>query len=652
MFSFFSPFPFLRILGLWILGLLIPPSSFILFAFALFVAFPSRRIICLLLLIGLAILRIEQVSSNDLRVLPKHDAFVFQVCQEPVRGPRAWKTLAKVISLRQGNRWVPVHALTNLFIPLLGQSPHKGQLYQVYGSLRPIAGPLLPGAFDWNHFYALQGIHYNAFIPSQRLKLIQNTNLDHSIFVRLQQQASYYLHQALPPGVHRNVADAMFLGLGSTLDFDTRQSYASLGAIHILSVSGMHVGLLYLGLQFLFGFLLRFRPWGPQTFFVLMMLVMWTYAAMTGFSAPVLRAAWMFSVLLFAKIFRFQTHPLNVWAFSGFVLLVIQPKDLFQVGFQLSYAAVLGLILFQGSMVTLWKSKYWLINQTWELTCVAVSAQIFTWPLIIYYFHQFPNPIYFFLLNPILVLLSTITLGMGFFYLILAPILSFLPFAFSALGHLFLFSFELLHGLMFATTDRFETVIPFIRLNGYELFAYYVGLILIGYWWMNRKVWGLYLCIALLAGILIFRFNQPLHDEAYLSVAEKNMVFLRTKGLRGQSYGAASQAWLQSNVSAWWAGNQVTDTLSLKWPKGSFRWVYQGIEFAYLAKPSIRPNKLKTHLILAPDLDLRDPRFLRSWQGTTWYFIRRPSDYRLRKLQAYWPKQVYYLSEQAAVRFP
>jgi hypothetical protein len=130
------------------------------------------------------------------------------------------------------------------------------------------------------------------------------------------------------------------------------------------------------------------------------------------------------------------------------------------------------------------------------------------------------------------------------------------------------------------------------------------------------------------------------------------MVFLRTKGLRGQRHGAASQAWLQSNVSAWWAGNQVTDTLSLKWPKGSFRWVYQGIEFAYLAKPSIRPNKLITHLILAPDLDLRDPGFLRSWQGTTWYFIRRPSDYRLRKLQAYWPKQVYYLSEQAAVRFP
>ena len=248
-----------------------------------------------------------------------------------------------------------------------------------------------------------------------------------------------------------------------------------------------HVGLLYMGLQFLFGFIKRFRPYGPQVYFALIMVVLWTYAAMTGFSAPVLRSAWMFSVLLFAQVFRLRSHPINIWAFSCFVLLVIQPNVLFQVGFQLSYAAVLGHILFQSKLVQLWSPKTWLAKQTWELTCVAMSAQFFTWPLIIYYFHQFPNPFYFFLLNPVLVFLSTLTLGMGFLYLILAPLFVYVPIVFSALGHLLLFSFELLHSLMFYTTGRFQTVISFVRLSGFELVSYYLGICLMWYWWITRR---------------------------------------------------------------------------------------------------------------------------------------------------------------------
>lgn len=652
MFSFFSPFPFLRILGLWVIGLLISPFGLMLLVLVLLLASPTRRLICVLLLIGLAVARISQLSAEFAHHLPKHDAYVFQVNQTPVRGRSAWKIQAKIIAVRHGKHWEPVHALANLFTPVKGAAPRLGQVFHVYGSLMPIREPLFPGAFDWRRYYALQGIYSTAFVPILGLKLLKDARSTPSVFEHMRAQASSYLHQALPHGVHRNVADAMFLGMGSTIDFETRQSYAALGAIHILSVSGMHVGLLYLGLQFLLGFLLRFRPWGPRFYFGLIMLVLWSYAALSGFSAPVLRSAWMFSVLLFAQIFRLRTHPVNVWAFSGFVLLVIQPMDLFQVGFQLSYAAVLGLILFQRPLASLWSPHYWLIKQTWELTCVAISAQVLTWPLIIFYFHQFPNPLYFFLLNPLLVLLSTLTLGVGFIFLILAPMMSYFPFAFSSLGHLVLLSFELLHGTMFATTDRFQTVISFIRLNLVELMAYYVGLGLLWHWWAFRKVWGLFFAGFLLAGILIHRMGEPLHREAYLSIADKQVVFLSTQGLRGQSYGGATQAWLQSNAGAWWANNQVVDTLTRRWPKGSFLWEYQGLEFVYLTKPSVHRMPHNSHLILAADLDLRDPRFLKLWQGSTWYFIRKPSVYRLSKLKPYWPKKVYYLAEQAAVHFP
>jgi competence protein ComEC len=650
-FSFFSPFPFLRILGLWIIGFLVGPYGLLALALSLMLVFRQWRILSLIFIIGLSSVRFAQIA-NEWTIVPRHDAFVFQVDQDPVEGAKSWKIRAKVIAVREGNHWIQVHAAAILYVPLKGVLPRNGQVYQVYGCLKPIRDALLPGAFDWKAYYARQGIYASSFVASKSMNLVGDAKTHTHFIDKLRNQAVFYLHQALPLGVHRNVAEAMFLGIGGTIDFETRQSYAALGAIHILSVSGMHVGLLYMGLQFLFGFLRRFRPYGPQLYFALIMLVLWTYATMSGFSAPVLRSAWMFSVLLFAQVFRLRSHPLNIWAFSCFVLLVIQPNELFQVGFQLSYAAVLGLILFQSKLVQLWKPKAWIAQQTWELTCVAISAQIFTWPLIIFYFHQFPNPFYFFLLNPALVLLSTCTLGIGFLYLILAPLINYTPFVFSAFGNLLLFSFELLHGLMFYTTGRFQTVISFVRMNGFELGAYYCGIALMWYWWAMRRVWGIYLGIGLLSFIMIYRLTESWHDEAYLTMVDRQLVFLRTKGIFGQSYGAASEAWLQANVSPWWAKNQVVDTLSRKWPQGSFQWKYQGNEFVYLAKPSVQRMPQNSHLILAADLDLRDPRFLTSWRGSTWYFIRKPSAYRLSKLKPFWPKKVYYLAEQAAVHFP
>lgn len=651
MYSFFSPFPFLRILGLWIIGFFIGPYGLIAFALSLMLVFRQSRIFCLILMMGVSYVRFAQLIERKSSI-PNHDAFVFQVDQEPIDGSKSRRIRAKVISVRHKNRWIQVHADAILYVPLKGIAPRSGQVYQVYGSLKPIREALLPGAFDWKAYYARQGIYASSFVAKESMSLLANAkNRTHFIHM-LRNQAVFYLHQALPTGVHRNVAEAMFLGIGNTIDFETRQSYAALGAIHILSVSGMHLGLLYMGLQFLFGFLKRFRPYGPHTYFALIMLVLWTYAAMSGFSAPVLRAAWMFSVLLFAQVFRLQSHPLNIWAFSCFVILVIQPNELFQVGFQLSYMAVLGLMLFQSKLVQLWKPKNWIVQQTWELTCVAISAQIFTWPLIIFYFHQFPNPFYFFLLNPALVLFSTLTLGMGFLYLIFAPLISHIPFVFSALGRLFLFSFELLHGLMFNTTGRFQTVISFVRMNALGIISYYMGIGLLWVWWTLRRVLWLYLALGLFGVIMICRLMEPWQDEAYLTVAEKQLVFLRTKGVFGQSYGAASEAWLQANVSPWWARNQVVDTLSRKWPQGSFQWNYRGNEFVYLANPSIQRNPHQIHLILAADLDLRDPRFLKSWRRATWYFIRKPSEYRITKLKPFWPKKVYYLAEQAAIRFP
>lgn len=652
MFSFFSPFPFLRILCVWIFGILIHENLLFLTLLPLLCLDFDKRRIGLLAILGISFLRLVQLASFHDSNISTHDAFVFQINQAPTKGPKSWIIRADVLALRQNAQWHSVHLQCLLYVPLKNVTLVDGQVIQGLGHLSAFRPQVMPLAFDWSRYYASQGIFATAFLTEQNLNLLHDSKAPTKFYLQLREQAKYYLHVALPAGVHRNVADAMFLGIGNSLDFDTRQSYAALGAIHILSVSGMHVGLLYLGLSILFAFLLRFRSWGSWVYFGLIMSILWTYAAMTGFSAPVMRSVWMFSVMLFAKVFRMHSHPLNSWAFSGFVILVIQPMELFQVGFQLSFAAVLGLILFQGRLVLLYTSKYWLLTQVWELTCVAISAQLLTWPLIIYYFHQFPNLFYFFLLNPMLILLSTITLGLGFLYLILAPILSYIPALLTVLGQILLLSFELLHGLMFSTTHQFQTVISFVRLNGIELGCYYLGFGLLWFWWVSRRIYGLYFSGVLLVAILIYRLIEPFDDQAYLTVAEKKLVFIRSRGIHGEILGDPSPVWVQSNVASWWATNQIVDTLTHPWPSGSFTWNDHGREFVYLQHPSIQTVQHPVHLILASDLDLRDARFLQTWQASTWYFIRKPSAYRLDKLKAFLPKKVYYLSEQSAVHFP
>ena len=217
MFSFFSPFPFLRILGLWVIGLLCYPHGYVLLAVILPLAFLKCRLISSLLLIGFAFIRIYQISTEFTQFIPKHDAFVFQVNQAPMRGPRAWKTQAKIIAVRNGEQWVNVHAVCNLFIPGKDFVPRRGQVIQAYATIKPIPLPLLPGAFDWRHYYALQRIYATAFVSVDRLKLLRNASAMQSVFERMRTEASTYLHRVLPQGVHRNVADAMFLGMGLSL---------------------------------------------------------------------------------------------------------------------------------------------------------------------------------------------------------------------------------------------------------------------------------------------------------------------------------------------------------------------------------------------------------------------------------------------------
>lgn len=146
---------------------------------------------------------------------------------------------------------------------------------------------------------------------------------------------------------------------------------------------------------------------------LILLICLWSYAFITALSPSVMRAATMFSCIAIAHILKRRTNIYNTLATSAFLLLIVEPNMIFEVGFQLSYLAVLGIVSIYPIIYSLllFKSKW--IDALWQLICVSVAAQIATFPLVIFYFHQFPN--YFLLANVLVIPLIPLVIYFGLF---------------------------------------------------------------------------------------------------------------------------------------------------------------------------------------------------------------------------------------------
>ena len=644
--SYFSRFPFVRILLFWMLGILFSGSHYWLLLASPLLFFPSRIVKS----IGISALLIasSMAWTDYLKPLvskPPSDAWVFQVEGQVEQKPKSWSVLARCLGTRNSSAiWSPSPGLYRLYMSNQIPRPRSGDVYEVRAGLKPFPAPLFPHEKDWRTYYALKGIGGSAYVSVDRIRLLRKGVEEGSFFEKAQGYFVSLLERAFEPGRDRDVAEAMLLGVKTKIDFETLSTYSALGAIHILSVSGLHVGLLYMGLSLIFGFLLKRRPAGPYVFFGLMMALLWCYAGISGFSLPVLRSAWMFSVILFAKTFLHRQESLNTLAFSAFVLLFIHPASLYDPGFQLSYLAVWGLIAFQQRWARLFRFTglfRWPLTQIWELTCVALAAQVLTWPLIVYYFHQLPHPVSFFLLNPFLILFSSIALFLGF---LLLGIGSFMPeWAFQPLAYVLSTSFRLLHGLMFQWVEHFTSVISFLRISRLEILGYFMAIALLV--WAPRR-WK----SCALLGLLFWQTPES-KPAAYLSTLKGEAVWVEKSGRHSIASLPVSvePAWIQSHLSPMWANSGVKDTLTRRWLlEGNIQWNYHGKHFAYVRLPT--ECKGQSYLILGKEIKYKNPIWLKSWRGATWYFLKKPSAYWMGVLTPYLPRRYYFLDERSAIQ--
>ena len=290
--------------------------------------------------------------------------------------------------------------------------------------LQEVQQPLNPHQFDYRSYLELNQVYHQVYLKSD--EVLQLSNSKTSIYgyadhlrtkINTKLIASGFKSDAL------SIMNALLLGQRQTIDKSIYNNYVNSGTIHILAVSGLHVGIILLILDFLLNPLLRLKI-GRIIKPLILVAFLWCFAVIAGLSPSVTRAVTMFSIVSIAMHLKRPTNIYNTLVISAFFILLVKPTMLFAIGFQMSYLAVLGIVSVQPLIYKLWQPRYYIPHKFWQIFTVTLAAQIGVVPISLFYFHQFPG--LFFISNLVVIPFLGIILGFGLLIIALA-LLNVLP---------------------------------------------------------------------------------------------------------------------------------------------------------------------------------------------------------------------------------
>jgi len=295
-----------------------------------------------------------------------------------------------------------------------GEKLQLGALIYGNGKLFPLPAPSHPDAFDYGRYLKFLG--YSGILHLRRFTSMEKGGAKDQIIPKFRQEIAKSIDEWNWTAKEKAIYKALFLGLKSDLDAESRDHFKGAGLMHLLAVSGLHLGIVYL----LLGYVARgfyYLKYARILEFILLIIGLWSFAFFTGAGASVLRAATMFSFLAFGKLIKRKSSGLRPVIASAIILYWINPLIIHQLGFQLSYSAVIG-IIFLVPKLNAWHQISWpLIGPLQQIIYVSIAAQAFTLPLSLYYFGSFPS--YFLISNLVLLPLMPLVMYVGFLILIL-----------------------------------------------------------------------------------------------------------------------------------------------------------------------------------------------------------------------------------------
>ncbi len=304
------------------------------------------------------------------------------------------------------------------------QALEVDDIYIVKTEFKTINEPKNPHQFNYKNYLSKSYIYHQLYAKNNELLKVDSTKRTFFGYASLlRKRINNQLKTYSFSEDELSIINALLLGQRQDISKDIYDDYKEAGVIHILAVSGLHIGIVLLLLNYLFK-PLDYLKKGNYLKIITILTLLWSYAVLAGLSASIVRAVTMFSIVAIAMHIKRPTNVFNTLAISMFILLLFKPNFIFDVGFQLSYLAVFAIVIIQPILYKLWIPKSRVINFFWNIFTVTLAAQIGVIPISLFYFHQFPG--LFFISNLVIIPCLGIILGFGFIVIILS-LLNILP---------------------------------------------------------------------------------------------------------------------------------------------------------------------------------------------------------------------------------
>lgn len=360
--------------------------------------------------------------------------------------------------------------------------------------------PKNPGEFDYKYYLQHKSIFQQQYIAANTISIIHKHQ---SLLIkRMSDNIGKYvqsiLRKYIPEKENFALADGILLGHRTDIEVDLYNAFAYTGILHILSVSGLHVGIIYGMLLFFLSFIKDKNKKIKIAKFIFIFCFIWLFAFVTGLSAACVRAAILFSLLNYGKLNKEHVSNLNLLAGSALLQILIDPNNVFDIGFQLSYLAMLGLFIFYKPVYALYYHPNKFADWIWQLWSASIAAQCFTVPLSIYYFGNFPT--YFLFANIFAIPLSAVILWLS---VALIP-LSFIPLLAKLTGWLNSLVISVFIQLTYFFSDLPLGKLYNLYISKWQLLLLFTAIICLTFFVILRKTKFVIACLSLLICISLF----------------------------------------------------------------------------------------------------------------------------------------------------
>ncbi|MDR2027601.1 MAG: ComEC family competence protein [Prevotellaceae bacterium] len=369
-------------------------------------------------------LGISLVQLNPLHTtvpLNEENYFELLVTENPENTDRAVRMDVKIRAFSaDGQRWTKCDERSIIYTDkdsTVKFSP--GDVLLCQAVFNEVAPPQNSGEFDYREYLRRKRIFSTSFVNSEKMAVTDSGQINfYKKFVfSLQRYSLETLQKAGLKSDELAVALALLTGNKQYLEDELRDSYVAAGTVHLLAVSGLHVGIVFMVLNFVFRFMDRQKKLRLLKGFIIL-VSLWIYASVAGLASSIVRASVMFSIFVIADMAGKSGNTYNNISLSCFIMCLANPYVIFDTGFQLSYLAVLGIVYFQPKFMRPFRRCNRFIKPVIECTTVTLSAQLGTLPVILLTFKQFPA--YFIFSNLILVPYTSVVMYIGLTVIVLS----------------------------------------------------------------------------------------------------------------------------------------------------------------------------------------------------------------------------------------